>query len=300
MNLVAAYAFNGDGSDASGNGYALTVGSAITFGAGKNGTAATSDGTTGADGVLSTSDISAWPTDTFTAMAWVHVDDVTENNGWAAAFGMFQANSDDYACWAMYPLNGAVTPPNETLTFGMQESNLVAPSGSIAGGWHHVAITADVAAGVAAIWLDGAQAVAGTWPGSSGAVTGMDHFAVLGTGASRALIGSVDDLRVYDTALTGADITACMGTSVDDVPDPLQSVTHPVSGVAASVSTVSGVAHMVHAVSGVAVAIGSVSGAAAIRPAPGPDVQVKYPTLTIAADESTLTIAADAGRLEFT
>jgi hypothetical protein len=71
-----------------------------------------------------------------------------------------------------------------------------------ASGWHHVAYTFDGT--TRRLFIDGTSADMSTMAGETGAVT-EGHVGAYGT---QVFAGTVDEIRIYNRALTTAEVTA--------------------------------------------------------------------------------------------
>lgn len=90
--------------------------------------------------------------------------------------------------------------------------------------WHHWAATCDGTS--LRLYLDGVQIAITNPPGfpefadHGNFMIGLAYPVFNGIGMD----GVLDDVRIYDVALTAAEITTCMGVDVATSPDPLSSV----------------------------------------------------------------------------
>lgn len=85
-----------------------------------------------------------------------------------------------------------------------QAASYVSSTGGIASGaWHHFAVRVNTSTSAIDLFIDGALDGSGTYSGALGTstafVTGLDQFA-------ESFVGSVDDIRVYLSAITDAQI----------------------------------------------------------------------------------------------
>jgi hypothetical protein len=91
------------------------------------------------------------------------------------------------------------------------------------GVWHHVAWTNSAGDGLQTIYIDGALAVTGGGSGQFGAYTGNGVEALLvGTSRNRGSFnGDLDDVRVYNETLSGAEVAALAAAPV---PEPTSGI----------------------------------------------------------------------------
>ena len=134
--------------------------------------------------------------DAFTITAWVKTTATGEKHifGWT-----------DPTYGALFRINSGVLEYGEW--DGVTYGNITAGSGLNDGQWHHVAVTFDNTA--TELYIDGVPANSGTVATTYGtiAVTAVS-VGNLGdwTPATRSITGSLDDVRLYDTALGVAEI----------------------------------------------------------------------------------------------
>lgn len=219
-HLLAAYSFDTlDGSDASGRGNTLvSQGAGVSFdtGTNKSATFGTGDVPTACWAVDSTH----LQPSSVTLMGWVNLD-AGQSGSWVCAFGLHHAAAT-WPIWGVYPQgygDGGPVVFGSDITGG--ENLNYDPPASVYGSWHHIAATFD--GSTKSIFFDGVL-------GSTGSVVGafnyssVGQFHVLGDpnyGGARMIAGGVDDVRVYDKALTQSEIQLCMNTSVGTKADPL-------------------------------------------------------------------------------
>lgn len=209
-SLPAAYAsynFNENtgttAADSSGNGRALTV-SGASWVAGHTGSALsnTSNSTTGA-----ISSTLLEPSAAITMMAWIKPLLLTAGQD-NFAFGFFNGGSTRAAIFTQRSSFGA----GDVLQFQLSNGGLtfVAGTALTVNTWVHVAATYDGSS--VKIYQDGTVTGTGSL---SGALASNSDFYVAG-GASLGFETQVvvDDLRIFDTALTQTQIATAMSTPV--------------------------------------------------------------------------------------
>src|SRR5438874_4554532 len=225
--LVAAYAFNeGSGTtvaDASGNGNTGTINGATWTTAGRYGSALVFDGTSTSVTVANAGSLRL--TTGMTLEAWVYPTGAL--TGWRA---VIDKNVDGYYLMASSdqgnrPAMGGAWPPGARIMYG--------PTGLGLNTWTHLAGTFDGA--TMRLYVNGVEVVsrAQTAPLTATAGTlqiGADSY----TGENFA--GRIDEVRIYNRALTAAEIRADMAVGVGSAPADTQPPTAPGNLTATAVS----------------------------------------------------------------
>jgi chitodextrinase len=201
--LVAAYSFDeGSGStvgDSSGHGNTGTIANATWTTAGKNGNALSFNGTSAR--VIIADAASLHLSSAMTLEAWVRPS--TTSSGWRDI--IYRGNDDYYlATFNAVPVGGL------TLT-SSTNSNTFGSSALPANTWTHVAQTFD--GSTVTLYVNGVQVAATAITGSIQDATnpleiGSDHI------YGQYFQGLIDDVRVYNVALTASQIQADMATPV--------------------------------------------------------------------------------------
>lgn len=209
-DLVVHYKFDADFQDSSGNGiHGTTPGGVPQFVAG----APAGLSPTGAillDGVddyVQALDPALDITGSVTLAAWVKIDgwpydDVrydniiwkTENVGGSRAFRLSRDSWDDEACLTIIATGGEAKVRGATVI----SDNL----------WHHVAGVYDIDTGDALLYVDGALDASASTSGAINDNTGTPLFIGAEKGVERFWAGAIDDVRIYDHALSAGDIAA--------------------------------------------------------------------------------------------
>jgi Concanavalin A-like lectin/glucanases superfamily/Domain of unknown function (DUF1929)/Bacterial Ig domain/Purple acid Phosphatase, N-terminal domain len=205
--LVAAYGFNeGGGStvgDASGGGAngTLTGGSWST--AGKNGGAVSFNGTSGWVTVPDTAALHL--ARGMTVEAWVRP---AANSGWRSVLTKERGGGLSYA---LYGYAGASKPPGVYGNTGGSDAGASAGSALPLSTWTHLAGTFD--GSTLRMYVNGAQVATQALSGSL-----VSSTAPLRIGGNSVwgeyFSGLVDDVRIYNRALSGTEIQGDMGTAV--------------------------------------------------------------------------------------
>ena len=222
--LVAAYNFDeGTGTvaqDASGNGHTGTLAGAVWAAAGKNGGAASFDGV---NDLITVADSALLDLTTgMTVEAWVRPTLVTN---WRTV--VMKERSGGLA-YTLYSSQTAGRP--SAWIRRTSDTETTGPAALTANTWAHLAMTYDGAA--LRLYVNGTQA-------SSRAVTGS-----ITTTTSPLRIGGnavwgeyygglIDDVRIYNRALTAAEIQTDMATPVGGTPTPTYSISGSINPAAA-------------------------------------------------------------------
>lgn len=207
QGLVAAYSFNeGSGStvaDASGHGNTGTISGATWTTSGKNGKALSFDGSN--DWITINPSSSLNLTSGMTLEAWIYS---TTLGGWRTV--LFKEGSSDLV-YGLYALDSP----------GMKPEGMVYLNGKVAVqgtsttkllAWSHLAVTFDGT--TLKLYVDGnlvkSTTASGTMSSSSGPLR-------IGGNSIRGeyFLGRIDDIRVYDRALSQAEIRTHMATPVN-------------------------------------------------------------------------------------
>ncbi|PYN28692.1 MAG: hypothetical protein DMD98_21940, partial [Candidatus Rokuibacteriota bacterium] len=223
---MAAYAFNeGAGTtvaDASGNGNTGTINGATWTTAGRYGSALVFDGTSTSVTVANAASLRL--TTGMTLEAWVYPTGAL--TGWRA---VIDKNVDGYYLMASSdqgnrPAVGGAWPPGARITRG--------PTGLGLNTWTHLAATFDGA--TVRLYVNGAEAVsqaqtAALTPTAGTLQIGADSY----TGENFA--GRIDEVRIYNRALSAAEIQTDMNTGAggpppSDTTPPTVAVTAPAAG----------------------------------------------------------------------
>ncbi len=214
IGLVAAYSFNeGSGTaitDVSGNGRNGTLRGAV-FAAGKSGTALRFDGVD--DWVTVPDGVTGSPLDLTTGMtlsAWVHPLAFT---GWETI--LMKERGAGAMAYALYAQDGGtsrggVDAPAGTIRAGAGDQAVRGITALPRQAWTHVATTYDGA--IQQLYVNGILVASRAQTGSIAASNGALRIGGNSSWADEFFNGLIDDVRVYNRALTGAQITADMNT----------------------------------------------------------------------------------------
>jgi PKD repeat protein len=224
VGLVAAYSFDSaEGvsvTDVTGNGHtAVLLGGAAWSPAGKHGGAVLCDGVN--DLVEISDSALLHPTTALTAMAWVYP--VTSQSGFRAVLVKEQISSPAEATWDVLHSTLPANQPGVEVVFGT--TGKVAIGGGVlpVGQWSHLALTYDNTT----LWLyiNGVPTV-GTPATGSMAATGMPlHMCGSTVYPGEYANIRLDDVRIYNRALSPAEVQSAMNTPVGSPPPPNQPPT---------------------------------------------------------------------------
>lgn len=227
--LVVAYGFEaGTGTtvtDVSGNNNVGTLAAGTTWStAGRFGNALQFDGTT--SGVTVPNAPSLDLTTALTLEAWVYP--TVTPSGWRGVIGK---DVDRYYLMASSGNNTPVV--GGTLTVG-GNTNVSAPAGLAVGTWTHLAATFDGTA--LRLYANGVEVASQS---QTGAFTTSNGVFTLGHNVyGERFTGLIDEVRVYNRALSVAEIQSDMGTPVG-TPGPRIAITQPAEGAVVASTTVS-------------------------------------------------------------
>ncbi len=200
---------NGTLTNGSGGGFASVVASGAGAGSGRAvrfAPAADGDqnGVAPHIGTLSTlSSLSITAGTAYTVMAWAQFDSAVGDNmifGQDGAAALPGGQSLHHGT-----RNGIVQHGHWGDDVGPDQGITVAPG---TGSWHHLAYTNDIA-GLQEIWLDGVMVASGG-AGTGGAFDANQDLWIGTSNNGGSLNGIVDEIKVFDTLLSGAEIRAAM------------------------------------------------------------------------------------------
>jgi chitodextrinase len=200
--LVAAYSFDegsgGVANDASGNGHFGTI-SGATWASGRYGGALSFNGTNAS--VLLGS-LGTFYQSGFTLEAWVQKTSATKND--VAVVGTWAGSGP------MIWVDHIATRYQLTLG-GSYGGYLDSGANPVAGQWQHIAATYDGA--TARFYIDGSQVASRAFSGSVGN-SDVWRIGAYGSSPGGFFDGSIDDVRVYDRALTTTEVQSDMDQPV--------------------------------------------------------------------------------------
>jgi len=207
--LVAAYSFNeGTGStvtDASGNGNTGTISGATWTTAGKYGSALSFNGTSSLIAIPASASLNI--TSAITLEAWTYP--TVSQSGWRT---ILQKESE--AFWLHASSTAGALRPGAGGTFNGSTSTFYAPSAIAVTTWTHLAMTYDGA--TARLYVNGAQVSSMS---VSGALQSTTTPLRIGGNVpyGEFFQGLIDEVRVYNRALSAAEIQTDMGVAVGGV-----------------------------------------------------------------------------------
>lgn len=252
MTLLAAYSFDTDGSDATGNGHGFTLGAGLTLQTGHTNTGLRHE-STAAD--------SAGPaifgqTAQRTLMCWVKR---TSNSvdGWIVEMKDGGGNT---GVWGFLFTSGNVQARTKNPSSTVFTVQTTQPTVNV---WYHIAMTFDGTK--LHLYINGTEVGTGTTVTGGALITSATIFPFMDTVGTETVI---DDVRIYDTALSGAQITTDMNTPVSagstntgTIAATFSSMTAAMAATSKVTGSVSGSMSSVTATAaGIAKATGSVAG----------------------------------------
>jgi chitodextrinase len=216
-SLVAAYSFNeGTGttvSDVSGNGNNGTIANASWTTAGKYGNALVFDGTSAVVTINDSASLDL--TMAMTLEAWVNPSAVS-SDWWDVVY----KGDDNYYLEASTDNDGV---PCGGGTFGTADVQAFGTAVLPLNTWTHIATTYDGA--TLAFYVNGVQVWSFAQTGDI--VTSSNPLQIGGDSIyGQYFQGTIDEVRVYNTALTAAQIQADMNTPINATPDTQASAIH--------------------------------------------------------------------------
>jgi hypothetical protein len=204
--LVAAYGFNETTgtttTDASGNNFTGTISGATRTTAGKNGGALSFDGV---NDWVTVPDAAALDVTRVTLMAWVRPSALGD---WKTAILKEHNGGLAYALYA----EDAVDRPAAYVNFGAQDRAAAGTTKLAVNTWAHIAMTYDGAA--LRIYQNGALVRTVNMTGNI--INGAGPLRIGGNAswANEFFAGTIDDVRVYNRALSLAEVQTAMNTPV--------------------------------------------------------------------------------------
>ncbi|HZY87194.1 MAG TPA: LamG-like jellyroll fold domain-containing protein, partial [Gemmataceae bacterium] len=211
--LVAAYNFNEGGGtvlhDLSGNGNNGTVSNAAWSSAGKFGGALSFNGSTSLVSVANSASLNL--TKGMTLEAWIDPTSLqSPDAGWSAAIAKEHLGSANNIAYALYAANGAGMPPGGHVLVSGADRAVVGQRQVPLKTWTFLAATYD--GNTLRTYVNGV--LVGT-AAVGGAVTATpDPLRIGGDAAGEMFTGLIDNVRIYNTALTQSAIQADMNTPV--------------------------------------------------------------------------------------
>jgi len=141
----------------------------------------------------------------FTIALWVKTTDSGNDGQWWAGKGLVDGDVSSAADDFGLSLVGA----NAAFGVGNPDTTIKSTTSINDGQWHHVLATRTATTGAMAVYVDGNLEASGTGPaGWRAAPAVLRVGGILTSGGSRFLIGSIDEVRLYDRVLTAGEIAA--------------------------------------------------------------------------------------------
>jgi len=201
-NLLAHYEFEGNANDSSGNNFNGTASGDTHYVTGKVGQAVDFDGV--GDYIAVTGAITGTGVRAFTIAVWLnyraHTSEVWApifaHDGWAYGYVHFQISREYGDVWVETGISGCEPdPPGYYNNFGSEFTYQAEDYGV----WHHIAAVYDADAMTFDYYIDGAQDLHGTYTATVPATISPGR---MGEWGGRTLNGLLDDLRIYNRALS--------------------------------------------------------------------------------------------------
>jgi hypothetical protein len=236
LSLVAAYSFaEGSGTtvaDSSGNGNTATISNA-TWAQGKYGGGLKFTGAT--NSFASIADVPALDlTNALTLEAWVNPSTLNSpDSNWVAAVAKDHPNSVNDISYALYAATGTSTPPAEHLLVGNSDIGASGTTKLTLNTWTFLSTTYDGSS--MKVYVNGTLVRTVTQSGSIAEVAAPLKLG--GDWSGEMFTGILDEVRVYNSALTQTQIQTDMNTPIDNIP-PTVSLTAPSGGATVSGSSV--------------------------------------------------------------
>lgn len=228
--LLVHYPFDGNGDDSTGNAGSATLNNgAVINPAGRFGGAldltANNSGGGAAAGTASNAVVAGG----------THLDSAFTNNAMAVSFHQFNNNLQaSSSFWVHSPAAGANdrgfqahTSWSNGITYFDQSGcctggpqRLTAAAGAvIVGQWQHFVFQRD-AAGEMEIWIDGALANSSSGAEALDAFNGIITIGSEGNTSNNGLDGLIDDLAIFDSTLSQAEIVNLSNNAISTIPEP--------------------------------------------------------------------------------
>ena len=204
--LVAYYKLDGDAKDSAGTHHGTLAGNPQPFLAGKLGQAFNVTADLTYITVPYAADLSM---STFTIAAWVKV---TDKSGIRGILGTrFNGEYTFDLKVDAVRIHGDVG--NGTAWLNSATDVVAAQGGSLTlGVWHHIAYAIDDATDTAQLYLDGARAATATFSGTPMFMKAGEELRIGNSyGTAEYMRGAIDDMRIYNTALSEAQIASLAG-----------------------------------------------------------------------------------------
>jgi hypothetical protein len=197
-DLVAAYSFENNASDGSGNGFKGTLVNNPMFLAGHSGLAVN------LDGINQSVQLPRSIQDSFTIAFWLRTTTTgAAGTQWWQGKGLVDGEVANVANDFGVSLVGT----HVAFGIGNPDTTIQSTSNVNDGAWHHVAVTRNATSGAMVLYVDGAQQATATGP------TGTRNApAILRVGGLQTSLnffaGQIDEVRLFSVALTAAQVAA--------------------------------------------------------------------------------------------
>jgi hypothetical protein len=200
-DLVAYWPLNGDAIDVAGNHHGTLVGGASFVNDTSRSIVLSVDGVDGHVEVPHDDDMVFSSADSYTIMAWIYVEALP--GSWQTITAKSRDQGNHYGIW--------ITDSGEWMGGGWENRG----SPAVTQVWVHIAYVQDGAAGTGVTYIDGAV----DWSGGPRDGTGAGDFWIGGArSVTEFLRGMIDEVRVYNHAMTEEEIQTVMLTGGEGYP----------------------------------------------------------------------------------
>jgi methionine-rich copper-binding protein CopC len=229
--LVAAYNFDqGAGSsltDVSGNGRTGTISNATWSGSGRYGGALSFNGINSVVNIANAASLQL--TTGMTLEAWVSPASLGD---WGAV--IYKPRSALALSYGLYATDGVNRPPSGYVGISNVDVSAIGTSPLPLGAWNHLALTYDNSS--LKFYVNGVLVTSS--PTTGPIMTSTNALTIGNDNISEAFQGLIDDVRIYNRALTSSEIGADMSTPVGsgsmETTPPVVSLTAPLDGASVS------------------------------------------------------------------
>jgi hypothetical protein len=197
-DLVAAYAFENNANDGSGDGFNGTLMNNPTFVAGHSGLAVNLNGTN--QSVQLPRSIQ----DSFTISFWVRT---TTTGATGAQWWVGKGLVDGEVANVVNDFGVSLVGARAAFGVGNPDTTIMSTSNINDGAFHHVVVTRNAGTGAMVLYVDGAQQASATGPTGTRSTPANLRIGSLQTNLN-FFAGQIDEVRLFNAALTAAQVAA--------------------------------------------------------------------------------------------